>query len=84
MIIIYKWNDENIERHYNRVLKDAKDAKRDRYNFTDEELANPYLDKLSHQTKSSRIMRMITLAYHLGKLKGIREVDEGKTPIVMR
>jgi len=27
---------------------------------------------------------MITLAYHLGKLKGVREVDEGKTPIVMR
>ena len=79
--LIYNWNDENIERHYNRVLKDAK---RDRYNFTDEELANPYLDKLSHQTKSSRIMRMITLAYHLGKLKRVREVDEGKTPIVLR
>jgi hypothetical protein len=29
-------------------------------------------------------MRMITLAYYLGKLKGMREVDEGKTPVVMR
>ena len=80
MIIIYQWNDEKIKRHYERVLKDAK---RDRYNFTDEELSNPYLDKLSHQTKSSRIMRMITLTYHLGKLKGVREVDEGKTPVVL-
>lgn len=80
MIIIYQWNDEKIKRHYERVLKDAK---RDRYNFTDEELERPYLDKLSHQTKSSRIMRMVTLAYYLGKLKGVREVDEGKTPIVL-
>ena len=77
---MYKWNDEKIKRHYERVLKDAK---RDRYNFTDEELESPYLDKLSHQTRSSRIMRMVTLAYYLGKLKGVREVDEGKTPIVL-
>lgn len=77
---MYNWNDDQIKRHYNRVLESAK---RDRYNFTDEELANPYLDKLSHQTKSNRIMRMITLAYYLGKLKGMREVDEGKTPVVL-
>lgn len=77
---MYNWNDEKIKRHYERVLKDAK---RDRCNFTDEELEHPYLDKLSHQTKSRRIMRMITLAYYLGKLKGIQEIDEGKTPIVL-
>lgn len=78
---MYNWNDEKLKRHYDRALKHAKE---DRYNFTDEELEHPYLDKLSHQTKSSRIMRMVTLAYYLGKLKGIREVDEGKTPIVLR
>lgn len=81
MVIIYQWNDEKLKRHYNRTLEDAK---RDRYNFTDDELEYPYLDKLSHQTKSRRIMRMVTLAYYLGKLKGIREVDEGKTPVVLR
>lgn len=80
MITIYQWNDEKLKRHYERVLKDAK---RDRFNFTDEELESPYLDKLSHQTKSGRIIRMFTLAYYLGKLKGVREVDEGKTPVVM-
>ena len=77
---MYQWNDERIKRHYDRTLEYAK---RDRYNFTDEELEHPYLDKLSHQTKSSRIMRMVTLAYYLGKLKGIQEIDEGKTPIVL-
>ena len=77
---MYNWNDEKLKRHYDRTLKHAKD---DRYNFTDDELSNPYLDKLSNQTRSSRIMRMITLAYYLGKLKGIQEVDEGKTPVVL-
>ena len=77
---MYNWNDERLTRHYNRILWSAKT---DRYNFTDKELEHPYLDKLSHQTKSSRIIRMVTLAYYLGKLKGIREIDEGKTPVVL-
>lgn len=75
---MYKWNDKQLKKHYERNLRYAK---ADRYNFTDEELEKPYLDKLSHQTKSSRILRMISLAYTLGKLKGIKEIDEGKTPI---
>lgn len=77
----YKWNDERIKWHYERVLAEAK---RNRFDFTDDELGHPYLDKLSHQTKSFRIMRMITLAYYLGKLKGVKEIDEGKTPITFR
>jgi len=77
---LHNWNDENLKRHYDRTLERAKT---DRYEFTEEELNNPYLDKLSHQIKSSRIMRMATLAYYLGKLKGIQEVDEGKTPVVL-
>lgn len=75
---MYKWNDNKIKIRFDRALKHVKE---DKYNFTDNELESLYLDKLSHQTKSIRIMRMITLAYHLGKLKGIQEVDEGKTPI---
>lgn len=72
------WNKESLKRHYNRTLEDAK-----RRGFSDEELANPYLDKLSHQTRSRRIYRMIELAYYLGKLKGVAEVDEGHTPITL-
>jgi hypothetical protein len=33
--------------------------------------------------RKEKKMRMITLAYYLGKLKGIQEVDEGKTPVVL-
>lgn len=78
---MYKWNDEKLKRHYDRTLKQAKE---DEWKFTDEELETPYLNKLSKKTKSKRIMRMIVLAYYLGKLKGIQEVDEGKTTIVLR
>ena len=74
-----RWNDPKIKRHYERVYADAK-----KHGFSDEELEKPYLDKLSHQTRSGRILRMISLAYYLGKLKGISEIDEGKTPISFR
>lgn len=71
------WNDERLKRAYERELYIAKLQD----GFTDEELESPYLDKLSHQTKSARIMRMIRLAYTLGELRAIAKIDEGKTPI---
>jgi hypothetical protein len=78
---MYKWNDEQLKNHYDRNLRHALC---DRFfKFTDEELEKPYLDKLSHQTKSYRILRMIHLAYELGRLRGIKEIDEGKTPITL-
>ena len=73
------WNKERLERKYLRVVENAKEQ----YGFTDEELANPYLDKLSHQTKSPRISRMILLAYILGKLSMIQEIDSGYNQIAM-
>lgn len=73
------WNDDQLKRQYNQIKADAK-----RDGFTDDELEHHYLDKLSHQTKSHRIMRMIRLAYYLGWLRGIAHVDEGKTPITLR
>lgn len=74
------WNEQSLKRHYERVYTDALS----RYGFSEDELSSPYLDKLSHQTKSYRILRMITLEYYLGKLKGVSEVDEGLTPITLR
>jgi hypothetical protein len=69
------WNKDELKKQYLRVLESAKSE------FSDEELEHPYLDKLSHQTKSQRIMRMIDLAYYLGWLRGIANVDEGYTPV---
>ncbi|MGL4729997.1 MAG: hypothetical protein ACRCW0_00250 [Clostridium sp.] len=75
---MYKWNDEKIKKTFDREKRYAKEK------FTEEELEHLYLDKLSKQTKSKRIYRMISLAYTLGKLKGIQTVDEGKTPVTLR
>lgn len=70
------WNRDSLKKHYIRIEQEAKAR-----GFRDDELEHPYLDKLSHQTKSHRILRMVELAYYLGKLKGISEADEGFTPI---
>lgn len=72
------WNKQGLKNHYIRIEEDAK-----RDGFTEDEIASPYLDKLSHQTGSRRIYRMIKLAYYLGKLKGISEADEGFTPVTL-
>jgi len=60
---------------YERILNRVKEyATKDGY--TEEELEYPYLDKLSHQTKSPKIMRMVKLAYYLGWMRGIKYYDE--------
>ena len=66
-----KFINPRYEKIYNRIKEDFI-----RTGFTEEELSHPYLDKLSKQTKSTRIMRMIRLAYYLGWLRGIRYCDE--------
>jgi hypothetical protein len=74
-----RWNDPCLKNAYLILLETAKQD-----GFTDEELESPYLDKLSHQTKSKRTMRMIRLAYTLGELRGVAKIDEGKTPIALQ
>lgn len=73
-----KFNLERNERTYRHVEKLAIDK-----GFTREEIEEPYLSKLSHQTKSKRILRMISLAYYLGWLRGIRCVDNGYTEVTI-
>jgi 23S rRNA G2445 N2-methylase RlmL len=72
-----RWNSSLIRQTYESWYRTAQRA-----GFTIEELETPTLDRLSHQTKSLRILRMVKLAYHLGVLRGIRSVDEMSTPIV--
>lgn len=70
-------NDPRFARMYDRVKEYAqKDG------VTDDELASPALDRLSHQTGSPRIIRMIRLAYYLGWLRGIRHYDEMQVRVV--
>lgn len=64
-----------IDKRYQIMYEDIKqDAVKD--GFSLEDLDKHYLDKLSKQTKSKRIIRMIRLAYWLGWLRGIKHCDE--------
>lgn len=72
------WNRAGFKYQYEKVLEDAK-----KRGYLDEELKSPYLDRLSHQTKSPRIMRMVSLAYYLGWLRGIESADNGLMPVTL-
>lgn len=74
-----KWNSEKNKKMYERIKKEAIERGIDK-----NRLESPYLDKLSKDTKSSRIMGMINEAYYLGMLRGIKYVDEMQTPITLR
>lgn len=65
------FQNKRHEKLYNRIREDAI-----KKGFTDEETSTPYLDRLSKQTKSPRIMRMISLAYRLGEMRGVKMCDE--------
>ena len=63
--------DKRYEEMYGRLKQDALNE-----GFSEEDLEKCYLDKLSKQTKSPRIAKMIKLAYYLGWLRGIKYCDE--------
>lgn len=79
---MYKWNDSYLEKMYYRIKEWAKKDYQGKYNFTDEELEKPNLNSKIFRTKSPKIWRMLTLAFLLGQMSGIKRADEGKTPIV--
>ena len=76
---MYKWNDEDLKTLFIRRLEDAK-----RSGFTDEELSRLDLSFFTKETKSTRILYLIHLAFVLGTLRGIRDVDQSKAPISLR
>jgi guanylate kinase len=64
--------NERFQRLFDWQKKDAI-----RHGFTEEELSIIYLNNPAFKvTKSNRIWRLITLAYYLGQLNGIRYCDE--------
>lgn len=47
------------------------------------DITHPYIDLLSHRTKSLRIYEMIREAYTLGMARGILMVDNGHNKITL-
>lgn len=74
------WNDIKLKK---RFFKIKNDLQKEPYKYKDYEMESYYLDYLSHQTKSNRIMRMITLAYYLGRLREIAFLDDCKNKVTL-
>lgn len=74
----YKWNNEGIKKHFYREMRYARER------YLKENIEPLDISGFLKLTKSARIKHMISLAFTLGKLKGIQSVDEGKTLIVLR
>lgn len=72
-----KLHNKNCQLSFNRLQEMVKDE------YPELDLNHPYLDNLSHQTKSTRIRNMLRQAYYLGMARGIKRVDEGMTPVVL-
>lgn len=72
-------DEERYQKHIQRIKDEAK---RSNFNFTDDELKPKFLDGI--KTSSSRIWRMIILAYYRGMMRGVNRVREGETPITFR
>ncbi len=70
------WNDNHLKRMFLRIKEEAI-----RGGVQEDQLKYLYLDDLTKQTKSPRTLKFIKEAYYRGFLKGIKYVDEMKTPV---
>lgn len=75
----YIWNDNNLKKKYLREKK--MNIGHPIYNFTEKELESPYLSEKIFKTQSAKTWRKIVLAFILGRMSGIKSVDEGKSII---
>lgn len=74
------WNDEKLHRCHDKILNELKKSS---FKYTDEEYKSYFLDYISHQTKSLRVMRLVTLAWYLGRLRQICALDDGKSKVTL-
>lgn len=68
---VRRFNSAKHEKFFNRLREEAL-----KEGYTEEELDNISLSYLYKKTKSSRILRYITLAYILGRMSGVASCDE--------
>jgi len=78
---MYKWNDNGLRKKYERIETEVLESKS--YDATEETVETPTLESWKFKTKSVRIWSMIHLAYQLGRMRAIKDIDGGKTPVTM-
>ena len=79
---MYIWNDAKLKKRYERVKEQAMSDYHIPYQGNNEHyFETPTLESWKFPTKSARIWQLIYLAYALGRMRAIKDIDEGKTPI---
>lgn len=76
---MYRWNDEKLKRRYEKIKEKAEKD----YALDEDFFKTPTLEGWKFKTKSPRIWSMIYLAYDLGRMRAIKDIDEGKTTVTM-
>jgi hypothetical protein len=71
--------DERYERYIKRIKRDAME----RDKFTEEQMESKYLDGFDKMTTSPRIMRLVTLAYYRGMMRGVDMVKQGEQIVTL-
>lgn len=77
-----KWNDEHLEEIYRRIERDTLNCPN--YEANEETVKTPTLESWKFATKSARIWGMIQLAYNLGRMRALKDIDEGKSIITTK
>lgn len=79
---MYKWNDKNLEKRYKRIERDTLNCPN--YEATEDTVKTPTLESWKFKTNSARIWGMIQLAYNLGRMQSLRDIDEGQNQVTQQ
>jgi hypothetical protein len=66
-----KWNHAVFEEEYRKIQLEALNK-----GYKESELADLKMENLLLQTNSPRIVKMVSLAYTLGRLRELEELDD--------
>jgi hypothetical protein len=74
-----QWNDKNLEKRYNRVKENAMQSPNIAFmRYNENFFSAPTLESWKFNTKSARQWQRIELAYALGQMRAIKDIDDGK------
>jgi hypothetical protein len=73
-----QWNSEKLEKKYNKIKEQALNSPNIAFFGTNEHFFDtPTLESWKFNTKSARQWQRIELAYTLGRMRAIKDFDDG-------
>jgi hypothetical protein len=78
-----QWNDKKLEKRYNHIKVNAMKTPNIAFmGFNENFFETPTLESWKFNTKSARQWQRIELAYALGQMRAIKDIDDGKDIIL--